>query len=212
VRPAAIAVAAALASLALAPRAWAQEAEPDPEPEEASPPADAPSAPAEAEPPVRMGRSFYFAADAGGMGQRFVGVPVYGADFGLALGTDFVSAPGILRGGFFQLRLDYALGQTEHGVGARTFRIAPEVGFLIGDRVRLGVDVHLANAGFWRATDGHLVDDTLVGVGAFATVDVARFDRHAIYLSLRGNDTAHSTRNDGGDDVRDLTLSAGFRF
>lgn len=77
-------------------------------------------------------------------------------------------------------------GRTAFGLATTRFRVGPSVEGIV-DRLRLGGGVDLVYSSFRRATRPDTVGALAVAVGAFALVDIVRFDGGAFIGGLRAD-------------------------
>ncbi len=129
----------------------------------------------------------YFGLVSGGASyRRLFGLPVEAADIGLGFGADS-------RGLGLYVRGDFEAGRADRGLTTRTFRLGGSAEGIVG-RFRLGGGVDVLRFSVWRVTDSTTIDE--LGVGAFmlGSLDVVRFDGHALFLGVRGDvDWIHSS-------------------
>ena len=148
----------------------------------------------------RPARPTYAGIVSGGASYRSLfGLPVEAADIGLGFGVDSGGLGLYVRGGFEAGRLD-------HGLTTRVYRVGGSMEGIVG-RLRLGGGVDVLDYGVTRVTDGTTINEIGVGFFVLGSVDVVRFDDHALYLGARGDADWV-----GGTGVLGASLALGFRF
>jgi len=157
-------------------------------------------------PPLRPRSAPVFSAKfwAGPSYERIYGVPMIGADFGVALGAQRgVSA--------FYGEMNGIVGRTDHGLPTYQLWFGGSWEGTI-DRVRLGLGLHAGFLGIGRATSSNMIGGVGIGAFGFASVDLYQSDDgHALYLGARitGN------MMDGGQSSAALwgpSASLGYRY
>jgi hypothetical protein len=123
----------------------------------------------------------YFGLVSGGASyRRLYGIPIEAADLGLGVGSESKGIGLYVHAGFEP-------GRTIYGLTTRVYRLGASVEGIVG-RFRMGGGLDVLDFTVTRITDPTTTMTQLgIGVFALASLDVVRFDGHALFLGLRGD-------------------------
>jgi hypothetical protein len=130
-------------------------------------------------PPARTASTYYAIASCGAAYHRLTDVPFEAGVASLAFGVDTGHLGLYVRG-------DYEGGRSDHGLQLRIFRVGGSAEGIVG-RFRLGGGVDVSSVAFVRATNGASVGRFGAGFFGVTSLDLVRFDRHALLLGARGD-------------------------
>jgi hypothetical protein len=118
----------------------------------------------------------------------------YRALFGLPVETGVVGAGVGVESGHLAVyaRGEYERGNVDRGLALHVVRIGGSMEGIVG-AFRIGAGLSLSNVSIARATDGTTIDRFGVGIFGITSLDLVRFDDHALYLGARfdGDASAH---------------------